>query len=124
MRKKTMKNDLFYVQYPYRPELELPDNVCYSYIFFVLKKVNIFFLPYSVSSNIRWLRALIVNYILHIVNYRHVFYVNQIVCLKLINQQIKETLDHQYKAQRNILLHYLGELLYFVLLCTTIVIIH
>lgn len=27
MRKKTMRNDLFYQQYPYRPELELPDNV-------------------------------------------------------------------------------------------------
>lgn len=27
MRKKTMKNDMFYVQYPYRPELEDPDNV-------------------------------------------------------------------------------------------------
>lgn len=26
MRKKTMRNDLFYPQYPYRPELELPDN--------------------------------------------------------------------------------------------------
>lgn len=26
MRKKTMKNDLFYLQYPYRPELELADN--------------------------------------------------------------------------------------------------
>jgi hypothetical protein len=27
MRKKTMGNDIFYLQYPYRPELELPDNV-------------------------------------------------------------------------------------------------
>lgn len=27
MRKKTMKNDLFYPQYPYRPELEDPENV-------------------------------------------------------------------------------------------------
>lgn len=27
MRKKTMRNDLFYQQYPYRPELEHPDNV-------------------------------------------------------------------------------------------------
>lgn len=27
MRKKTMRNDLFYIQYPYRPDLELPDNV-------------------------------------------------------------------------------------------------
>lgn len=27
MRKKTMKNDLFYIHYPYRPELELADNV-------------------------------------------------------------------------------------------------
>ncbi|XP_055386714.1 WD repeat and FYVE domain-containing protein 3 isoform X2 [Condylostylus longicornis] len=26
MRKKTMKNDIFYLQYPYRPEIELPDN--------------------------------------------------------------------------------------------------
>ncbi|CAG9799140.1 unnamed protein product [Chironomus riparius] len=26
MRKKTMRNDLFYQQYPYRAELELPDN--------------------------------------------------------------------------------------------------
>lgn len=26
MRKKTMRNELFYPQYPYRPELELPDN--------------------------------------------------------------------------------------------------
>ena len=26
MRKKTMKNDIFYIQYPYRPELDLPDN--------------------------------------------------------------------------------------------------
>ncbi|KAH8413938.1 hypothetical protein KR009_000634 [Drosophila setifemur] len=26
MRKKTMRNDLFYLHYPYRPELELPDN--------------------------------------------------------------------------------------------------
>lgn len=31
MRKKTMRNDLFYQQYPYRAELELPDNVNYSY---------------------------------------------------------------------------------------------
>lgn len=29
MRKKTMRNDLFYLQYPYRPELELPDNVSF-----------------------------------------------------------------------------------------------
>lgn len=27
MRKKTMRNDIFYLQYPYRPELEHPDNV-------------------------------------------------------------------------------------------------
>jgi len=27
MRKKTMRNDIFYQQYPYRPELDLPDNV-------------------------------------------------------------------------------------------------
>jgi hypothetical protein len=27
MRKKTMRNDLFYQQYPYRPELDHPDNV-------------------------------------------------------------------------------------------------
>lgn len=27
MRKKTMKNDLFYLHYPYRPEIDLPDNV-------------------------------------------------------------------------------------------------
>uniref|UniRef100_T1GN59 Uncharacterized protein n=1 Tax=Megaselia scalaris TaxID=36166 RepID=T1GN59_MEGSC len=26
MRKKTMKNDLFYLHYPYRPEIDLPDN--------------------------------------------------------------------------------------------------
>ncbi|XP_055711660.1 WD repeat and FYVE domain-containing protein 3 [Phlebotomus papatasi] len=26
MRKKTMRNDMFYFHYPYRPELELPDN--------------------------------------------------------------------------------------------------
>lgn len=26
MRKKTMRNDLFYLHYPYRPELEIPDN--------------------------------------------------------------------------------------------------
>ncbi|XP_073823647.1 LOW QUALITY PROTEIN: WD repeat and FYVE domain-containing protein 3-like [Musca autumnalis] len=26
MRKKTMRNDLFYLQYPYRPELDMPDN--------------------------------------------------------------------------------------------------
>lgn len=28
MRKKTMRNDVFYHHYPYRPELEDPDNVC------------------------------------------------------------------------------------------------
>lgn len=27
MRKKMMRNDMFYIHYPYRPELELPDNV-------------------------------------------------------------------------------------------------
>lgn len=27
MRKKTMKNVLFYLHYPYRPEIDLPDNV-------------------------------------------------------------------------------------------------
>jgi len=27
MRKKMMKNELFYIHYPYRPELEHPDNV-------------------------------------------------------------------------------------------------
>lgn len=27
MRKKTMRNDAFYHHYPYRPELEDPDNV-------------------------------------------------------------------------------------------------
>ena len=27
MRKKTMRNELFYFLYPYRPELELADNV-------------------------------------------------------------------------------------------------
>ncbi|XP_055847784.1 WD repeat and FYVE domain-containing protein 3 [Episyrphus balteatus] len=26
MRKKTMRNDLFYLQYPYRPGIDLPDN--------------------------------------------------------------------------------------------------
>lgn len=34
MRKKTMKNDLFYPQYPYRPELEDPDNVSRLFSFF------------------------------------------------------------------------------------------
>jgi len=29
MRKKMMKNELFYIHYPYRPELEHPDNVSY-----------------------------------------------------------------------------------------------
>ena len=27
MRKKMMKNELFYIHYPYRPELDHPDNV-------------------------------------------------------------------------------------------------
>lgn len=27
MRKKTMRNELFYLHYPYRPEIDLPDNV-------------------------------------------------------------------------------------------------
>lgn len=27
MRKKTMRNDQFYLQYIYRPELEIPENV-------------------------------------------------------------------------------------------------
>lgn len=27
MRKKMMRNDMFYVQYPYRPELDSGDNV-------------------------------------------------------------------------------------------------
>lgn len=26
MRKKTMRNEVFYLQYPYRPELDIPDN--------------------------------------------------------------------------------------------------
>lgn len=29
MRKKMMRNDMFYVQYPYRPELDSGDNVRY-----------------------------------------------------------------------------------------------
>lgn len=35
MRKKTMKNDLFYPQYPYRPELELADNVSLLFIIII-----------------------------------------------------------------------------------------
>ncbi|XP_071644042.1 WD repeat and FYVE domain-containing protein 3 isoform X2 [Temnothorax longispinosus] len=30
MRKKMMKNELFYIHYPYRPELEHPDNLKYK----------------------------------------------------------------------------------------------
>lgn len=32
MRKKTMRNEQFYLQYIYRPELELPDNVSLNFI--------------------------------------------------------------------------------------------
>jgi hypothetical protein len=32
MRKKMMKNELFYVHYPYRPELEHPDNVSITFL--------------------------------------------------------------------------------------------
>lgn len=32
MRTKMMRNDLFYIQYPYRPELDSGDNVSHCHI--------------------------------------------------------------------------------------------
>lgn len=37
MRKKTMKNPIFYIRYPYRPEIDLPDNVSILIILMVFK---------------------------------------------------------------------------------------
>lgn len=34
MRKKTMRNDQFYLQYIYRPELEIPENVRNIHVFY------------------------------------------------------------------------------------------
>lgn len=46
MRKKMMKNELFYIHYPYRPELEHPDNVNSQNAFhkFILQKIKLIFI--------------------------------------------------------------------------------
>lgn len=38
MRKKMMKNELFYIHYPYRPELEHPDNVSRQILVYPIKE--------------------------------------------------------------------------------------
>lgn len=59
MRKKTMRNDQFYSQYIYRPELEDPENVSailissLSEFSKIESDTNNYFKTHSVSSNIR-----------------------------------------------------------------------
>lgn len=55
MRKKMMKNELFYIHYPYRPELEHPDNVNSQNTFhkFILQKIELIFIDeYLLITNI------------------------------------------------------------------------
>lgn len=50
MRKKTMRNELFYLHYPYRPELEMPDNVNFR---FIAVNINLINVPFFFTASIK-----------------------------------------------------------------------
>jgi hypothetical protein len=51
MRKKTMRNDLFYIQYPYRAELEHPDNRQLKYKVATSFDAKKYFMCYQTSNH-------------------------------------------------------------------------
>ena len=94
MRKKTMRNDIFYLQYPYRAELELPDNVSNFKSYKFHNNIHKFISLFRNNLNTKSQPVLIVKSTLHVTK------------SSIIKQEYFVKLNQSYQFKINQIIHH------------------